>query len=93
MQKVLIIGANGFLVSKLIYYLKNTKYNLKYIPIAADIQQDIIPKDIDFKRIDITDKEKTIETIIKINPNVIILTAAYTNVDKCEEEKEAASRR
>ncbi len=90
MQKVLIIGANGFLGSKLIYYIQNEKYNHKFIPIASDIQNNRIPKEIDFKSIDITNREKTIETIKKINPNTVILTAAYTNVDECEDKKRFA---
>ena len=90
MQKVLIIGANGFLGSKLIYYIQNENYSHKYIPIAADIQNNTIPKEIDFKRIDITNKENTIKTIKEINPSTVILTAAYTNVDKCEDEKKLA---
>ena len=72
MQKVLIIGANGFLGSKLIYYIQNENYNHKFIPIASDIQNNRIPKEIDFKSIDITNREKTIETIKKINPNTVI---------------------
>ncbi len=90
MQKVLLIGANGFLGSKLIYYIQNELYSHKFIPIAADIQNNTIPKEIDFQRIDITNKEKTIETIKKINPDTVILTAAYTDVDKCEDEKKLA---
>jgi len=90
LQKVLIIGANGFLGSKLIHHIQNENYSHKFIPIAADIQNNTIPKEIDFKRIDITNREKTIETIKKINPNTVILTAAYTNVDECEDKKKLA---
>jgi len=90
LQKVLIIGANGFLGSKLIYYIQKDKYKHKFIPIAADIQNNTIPKDIIFKRIDITNKENVIKNIKEIKPNTVILTAAYTNVDKCEDEKKLA---
>lgn len=40
--------------------------------------------------LDITDKERVIETIETYMPNVVINAAAYTNVDGCEDERELA---
>ena len=41
--------------------------------------------------LDITDREKVLATISEYNPNVIIHTAAWTAVDKAEEETEKAA--
>src|SRR3989339_165624 len=40
--------------------------------------------------IDITNRRQTHEVIAKHKPDVVINTAAYHNVDKCEDEVEAA---
>jgi len=42
------------------------------------------------KDIDITDREQVLETIRKINPNLVINAAAYTDVDGCEDKQELA---
>ncbi|MFH1361051.1 MAG: dTDP-4-dehydrorhamnose reductase [bacterium] len=44
------------------------------------------------KDIDITDREQTHQVIKKYQPSIVINTAAYHNVDKCEDEVEAAFR-
>jgi hypothetical protein len=41
-------------------------------------------------RTDITDYERTIETIKRLEPQVVINVAAFTFVDLCEQEKEKA---
>lgn len=46
----------------------------------------------DRDELDITDKDLVIKNITEINPDVIINCAAYTNVDKAEEEKELAMK-
>jgi dTDP-4-dehydrorhamnose reductase len=43
---------------------------------------------LDINNLDITDFEKTKKEIFKIKPNVIFNAAAYTNVEKAQEEKE-----
>jgi len=90
LEKVLVIGANGLLGTKLIYCLLSEKYNQNYGPVAADIQNNLIPKNVEFKNIDITNKENTINSITQINPDGAILSAAFTNVDKNEDERELA---
>lgn len=42
------------------------------------------------KDIDITDREQVLESIRKINPNLVINAAAYTDVDGCEDKQELA---
>jgi len=68
---------------------------MKILIIGADGQLGtdlckVIPKEeqipLTIKDIDITDKEKTFQVIKKHAPDVVINTAAYHNVDKCEDE-------
>jgi dTDP-4-dehydrorhamnose reductase len=42
--------------------------------------------------VDITQKEHTLESIANVAPSVIVHTAAETNVDRCETERELARR-
>lgn len=48
------------------------------------------PQGWDFKELDISNKSATLKKIIEYKPELIINAAAYTNVDKAEEEKETA---
>ena len=54
----------------------------------------VIPKNeqipLTIQDIDITDREKTFQVIKKHSPDVVINTAAFHNVDKCEVEVESA---
>jgi len=92
-QKILIIGANGFL-GKSIIQTKHKDKNLsqKYTFIAADLQNNNIEGNIPFWYIDITNDNDTLKKIIKISPDIIILTAAMTDVDQNEREKELATK-
>ena len=92
-NKVLIIGANGFLGRNLFKLrnaeeTKNSDLNL----VAADLESSNLPSDIPFYTIDITNYEQSEKKIIKISPDVIILTAAMTNVDQCEVDRKLASK-
>jgi len=40
--------------------------------------------------LDITNRERLFETVTKISPDFVVNTAAITNVDLCEEERELA---
>ena len=42
--------------------------------------------------VDITQKERTLELIVSAAPNVVVHTAAETNVDRCETERDLARR-
>ena len=68
------IGADGMLGGELCRSLKE-----KYVCIESTIQE-----------LDITDYDRTIETIKRLEPQVVINVAAFTMVDLCEQEKEKA---
>lgn len=92
-KKVLVIGANGFLGSNILKFRENPqKSGRKINLVAGDLQNSHIDRDIPFYRIDITKAKKTRNTILSINPDVIILTAAMTDVDRCEIEKQLATK-
>ena len=89
--RILIIGANGFLGTNLLQF--QDKYcvdgkNIQFI--AADLYKSNIQPKIPFYLMDITNKDKSLEKIKKISPDIIILTAAMTNVDQCEIDIDSA---
>jgi len=66
--KILVTGSRGQLGSDLVGLL-STKYDIH---------------GIDIDSMDITDKKAVDGYICKLNPQIILHTAAYTNVDNCE---------
>lgn len=93
MKKLLLIGANGFLGTTILaIYKKNKKLQEKYSIIAGDISKENITADVEFYTIDITMQERIQSKIAKINPDLIILTAAMTDVDQCERDKNLATK-
>ncbi|MFX1375565.1 MAG: SDR family oxidoreductase [Promethearchaeota archaeon] len=91
-KKILVIGANGFLGSNFLQLRKNRAVGeLEFQFIAADIKNSNIPNDIAYFQMDIVNPQDTLKKIEKISPDVILLTAAMTNVDQNEVEKELAT--
>jgi dTDP-4-dehydrorhamnose reductase len=75
-MRVLIIGANGMLGKDLVQVFSDS--SIDFIGLGkADL--------------DITDPEATESKILKTNPSVVVLSAAYTLVDNCEDQKELAN--
>ena len=73
-MKILITGSNGMLGHDLIEVLK-------------DDHELILTTS---KTLDITDRDRVIEFIVENSPDIVINSAAYTNVDGCEENQELA---
>ena len=73
-MKILITGSNGMLGNDLIDVLKD-KHELILTTSSS---------------LDITDKEHTINFIKENKPDIVINSAAYTNVDCCEENTDLA---
>lgn len=74
-MKVLVTGANGMLGQDL-------------CPILEDEGYEVVETDI--HNLDITDETQVLEVLEKEKPNFVIHCAAYTNVDKAEEDIETA---
>ncbi|HEY3251863.1 MAG TPA: dTDP-4-dehydrorhamnose reductase [Ignavibacteria bacterium] len=89
-KKILITGANGLLGQKVTeIFHREGQHQLT----LTDIQDK--PADaggFEYFPMDITVKEDVKDAVKKYSPNIIINTAAYTNVDGCETEKELSWR-
>lgn len=84
-MKVLVTGSNGLLGQKII---KNYSNNSEFEIIATGRGENRIHSISGFKYIpiDITDRNNVLEVVKEEIPQVIIHTAAMTNVDQCEED-------
>jgi len=87
---ILIFGGTGSLGNALVdRYLLNNKMHLysrdesKHWKIALDRNH---PNNLDFIIGDIRNKDKVCQTMIRINPDIIIIAAAMKHIDKCEFE-------
>lgn len=88
MKKILITGSNGLLGQKLVELLINTK-NIQVIATARGNNRLPFTEGYEYQSMDITSREQVQEVVANVMPNVIIHTAAMTNVDQCESEKDA----
>ena len=87
MKKILITGSNGLLGQKIIYLLLKRK-DVEIIATSKGENRIIEKNGYIYETLDITDKSQVEKIILKHNPDVIINTAAMTNVDACESAKE-----
>ncbi len=76
-MKIVVLGSNGQLGREFVNYLQTTENKIFAFPHSM---------------LDVEDFGEVIETFRSINPDVVINCAAYTKVDKAEEEKDAAYR-
>ncbi|MBN2424349.1 MAG: dTDP-4-dehydrorhamnose reductase [Calditrichaceae bacterium] len=83
MAKVLILGSNGLLGQNLV-----KKFISGNQIIAASIEDEsfISGLKVDYHPIDLSKRRETREFIEKVSPEIIINAAAYTDVDKCEDD-------
>jgi dTDP-4-dehydrorhamnose reductase len=87
MKKILITGSNGLLGQKLVNLLKLMP-EVELIATAKGENRIHDKKGYQFYQMDITNEAEVIKIVSTTKPNVIIHTAAMTNVDQCESEKE-----
>ncbi|WP_420385065.1 SDR family oxidoreductase [Roseivirga sp.] len=88
-MKILITGANGLLGQKLVKLLLD-KGEDELIATARGVNRLPFPEaDYTYDQMDITDRDQVLRVIETYQPEVIVHTAAMTNVDQCELEKEA----
>ena len=85
-MRILVTGANGLLGQKLSLLLDG-KEDIDLVATARSVQA--IPlKRGTLQQLDITDKEDVTKVISEVQPEVVINTAAMTQVDQCETERE-----
>jgi dTDP-4-dehydrorhamnose reductase len=87
-MRILVIGANGFLGLKILQYSK--KYAKEDQFYGADIDTNLIPDSFPRSKLDITNQSQIEVILDRVNPNLVILTAAMTDVDACEDFKDKA---
>lgn len=86
-MKILITGANGLLGQKLVAILNQDQS----VHVVATANRPLVvhPINGEYQQLDITDKSNVEQVIGSTRPDVVINTAAMTNVDQCEKEPEA----
>jgi dTDP-4-dehydrorhamnose reductase len=87
-MKILITGSNGLLGQKLVYKLRH-RTDITCIATARGDNRLVKTDGYVYETLDITDKKNVQVVFEKHLPDVIINTAAMTNVDACELEKDA----
>lgn len=86
-MKILITGCNGQLGNELQNILTDKKAEISTI---SDDYNDVTVISMDIDELDVTNETMVNEVIVTNRPNIVINCAAYTNVDKCEDEQELA---
>lgn len=86
---VLITGSNGLLGQKIIDLHPDFHAEL----IASSAGDDRFPRSgYQYHSLDITERNKVFQAIEKFEPDVVINTAAMTNVDLCDTERERCDK-
>lgn len=80
-MKILVTGANGMLAKEVKERFQKERFQKENEVIATDVSE-----------LDITNEEKVFEYINNLKPDYIINCAAYTAVDKAEDNYELADR-
>lgn len=88
MTKVIITGSNGLLGQSLLDLLLKDKETYKVYGFSRGKNRSG-RDDFSYVSIDLTEEKFLKETVEKINPDFIINTAAMTQVDECEDNKQA----
>ena len=87
MKKVLVTGSNGLLGQKLTERIL-LKKDFELIATSKGNNRFTETEGYTYSDMDIADEESVNQVIAKFKPDVVINTAAMTNVDTCEIEKE-----
>lgn len=85
-KKILITGANGLLGQKTTELFR---HETQHEVILTDLHENAFEsRGFDYFPMDITKKDEVKDAVKKYLPDIIINTAAFTNVDGCETERE-----
>lgn len=86
-MKILITGSNGMTGQKLVYRAIQNP-NIELIATSSGANRLSMQHGYAYHTLDITNKEEVMKVIGACKPDVVINTAAMTNVDACEKDKE-----
>jgi dTDP-4-dehydrorhamnose reductase len=87
MQKIVITGANGLLGQKLVTLLSQQK-QVQLIATGKGPNRNQQQENYQYFSLDVTSKTEVDALLLSQKPHTVIHTAAMTNVDQCESEKE-----
>jgi dTDP-4-dehydrorhamnose reductase len=87
-MKILITGSNGLLGQKLLHNLR-VDNTIQLVATSKGYNRVSNKDGYTYIALDITNKEEVEKVIAAEEPNVVINTAAMTNVDLCEEKQQA----
>ena len=90
-MKILLTGSNGLLGQKLVKKLKADP-EVELIATSRGPNRLSDKFGYDYRDLDITDEQSVHSMLKELAPDVIINTAAMTNVDACEDNKELCDR-
>ncbi len=86
-KRILLIGSNGMLGQRLVTFFKD-KQDVELLTCSAEKESFIYG--IEYRQVNIVEKNQVKSIINDFYPDFIINTAAFTNVDACETQKETA---
>jgi dTDP-4-dehydrorhamnose reductase len=91
MKRVFVTGSNGLLGQKFVELLSNSQ---NYSMLLTSKQDNSVFQEefLTYRKLDITNKQNVLSAIDGFEPDLIVNTAAITDVDKCEADREAAWR-
>lgn len=87
-KKIIVTGSNGLLGQKLVKQLINHP-QFELIATSQGKNRITSVKDFIYRSLDITKQQQVEDLFNEIKPDVVINTAAMTNVDACEDAQEA----
>lgn len=90
-MKILITGSNGLLGQKLVHKL-SLDSEVEAIATARGINRLKTEEGYVYRSLDITNESEVQSVISELKPDVVINTAAMTNVDACEDDKEGCDK-
>ena len=92
-MKILITGSNGLLGQKIVYAcLEKYKNKVQLIATARGENRLILQEGYVYRSMDIGNREEVMQIVNEVKPDVVIHTAAMTNVDACETDREGCLR-
>jgi len=88
MKKILVTGANGLLGHKLVSLLSQQQ-DVSLVATAKGICRFFLPDNVVYRNLDITNTDACKNLFNEFKPDALINAAAMTQVDTCEDEREA----
>jgi len=90
-MKIVITGSNGLLGQKLIYLMRN-RPDIELYATSKGENRTKEKEGYRYMSLDITDERSVNQVFDELKPDCIINTAAMTNVDECEKNKEGCRK-